>query len=704
MKKIPLVNRDISWLQFNARVLQEATDPLNPLYERIRFLAIYSSNLAEYFAVRVSQHRNLHHLNKKEKKALDVEPADILDQLLKIVISHQKEVSRIFDEEIIPELKAENIHIRRRKDLNPDQKKEIEQFFHQHMLPYVQPVLLVKGMVRPFLNNAELYLIVSMNEKNKNPATGKKKTQNAIVKIPSDHLDRFIVLSHSKPGHHDIILLDDIVRNSISWLFPGYDIQGTYSIKLTRDAELYIDDEFSGDLIKKIKNSLRNRNIGPASRLVYDRKMPSKLLRHVQNVLGVEKLALIPEGRYHNNFDFHRFPHFGKKHLRLQPLPPLAYLPFSAGTDLFSAIRERDHLNVFPYHSYDSVVRFFESAATDPDVTHIKIIQYRVARESRIMEALMQAARAGKNVTAFIEVKARFDEERNLGWGERLEKAGVKVYYSFPGLKVHSKSALIRRMEKDRAVLYSYLSTGNFNEDTAREYSDFGLFTAHPAICKEVSRLFSILETKQLTHHDFDHLLVGQYNLKSKLIGLIKKEIDHATKGEDAEILIKANSLQDPEMIQWLYQASQAGVSIRLIIRGICCLVPGIKGVSDNIRVISIVDRYLEHGRVFKFHNGGKPRIYISSADWMTRNLNYRIETAVPIYDEEIFKIIDDILHLQWNDNVKARKIDGTGANTYIRRENDIRIQSQIETYYYFKRREEEYHLLLTENENKEHE
>lgn len=704
MKKIPLVNRDISWLQFNARVLQEATDPLNPLYERIRFLAIYSSNLAEYFAVRVSQHRNLHQLEKKTKKELHVGSAYILDQLLEIVITHQKEVSRIFDEEIIPELKAENIHILRRKDLNPDQKKEIEQFFHQHMLPYVQPVLLVKGMVRPFLNNAELYLIVSMNEKSHKPEVRKKKTQNAIVKIPSDHLDRFIVLSHSKPGHHDIILLDDIVRNSISWLFPGYDIQGTYSIKLTRDAELYIDDEFSGDLIKKIKNSLRNRNIGPASRLVYDRKMPSKLLRHVQNVLGVEKLALIPEGRYHNNFDFHGFPHFGKKHLHLQPLPPLGYFPFSAVTDLFSAIREKDHLNLFPYHSYDCVVRFFETAAIDPDVTHIKIIQYRVARESRIMEALMQAARAGKNVTAFIEVKARFDEERNLGWGERLEKAGVKVYYSFPGLKVHSKSALIRRMEKDQAVLYSYLSTGNFNEDTAREYSDFGLFTAHPAICKEVSRLFSILETKQLTHHDFDHLLVGQYNLKSKLIGLIKKEIDHATKGEDAEILIKANSLQDPEMIHWLYQASQAGVSIRLIIRGICCLVPGIKGVSDNIRVISIVDRYLEHGRVFKFHNGGKPRIYISSADWMTRNLNYRIETAVPIYDEEIFKIIDDILHLQWNDNVKARKIDGTGANTYIRRENDIRIQSQIETYYYFKRREEEYHLLLTENENKEHE
>src|SRR5690625_13153 len=702
MKKTPLINRDISWLRFNARVLQEATDPMNPLYERIRFLAIYSSNLPEYFAVRVSQHRNLHRLEKKTKKELHVESADILDQLLEIVITQQKEVSRIFDEEIIPQLNAENIHILRRKDLNPDQKKEVEQFFHQYMLPYVQPVLLVKNMVRPFLNNAELYLIVSMKAKNKKPK--KHETQNAIVKIPSDHLDRFIVLSHSEPGHHDIILLDDIVRHNISRLFPGYDILGTYSIKLTRDAELYIDDEYSGDLIKKIKKSLRQRNIGPASRLVYDRKMPPDLLQFVQEVLGIEEPALIPEGRYHNNFDFHRFPHFGKKHLHLQPLPPLEYFPFAAGTDLFSIIRERDHLNMFPYHSYDGVVRFFETAATDPAVTHIKIIQYRVAEESRIMDALMQAARAGKDVTAFIEIKARFDEERNLGWGERLKRAGVKVHYSFPGLKVHSKSVLVRRMEKDGAVLYSYLSTGNFNEDTAREYSDFGLFTAHPEICKEVSRLFSILENVRLPHHHFRHLLVGQFNLKSRLIEYIRQEIRNAEQDRPAEIFVKANSLQDPELIGWLCQASRAGVRIRLIIRGICCLVPGVKGMSENIRGISILDRYLEHARVFKFHNNGDPRIYISSADWMTRNLNYRIETAVPVYDQEIFKIIDDIMELQWNDNVKARKIDGTGANMYIRHENDIRIQSQIETYYYFKRREEEYHLLLTENEKKEHE
>lgn len=697
MKKYPTVNRDISWLSFNARVLQEAKDHLNPLYERIKFLAIYSSNLGEYFAVRVSQHRNLLRLGKKEKKELHLETKDILDKMLEIVTEQQKEVSRIFDEEIVPDLENENIHILRRLDLNELQKNEVENYFHQYMLPYVQPVLLVKDKVRPFLNNAELYLAVDMQEK---AYKSKPKTQYAIVKVPSDHLDRFIPLANSERGHYDIIILDDIVRHSISWLFPGYDIQDTYSIKLTRDAELYIDDEFSGDLIKKIKKSLNQRNIGPASRLVYDREMPKKLLDYLQDVMHIEDLDLIPEGRYHNNFDFFNFPEFDKDHLKLKPLPPLDYHPIKDSPDIFSTISERDHLIMFPYHSYDSVVQFFEAAAVDPGVTHIKIIQYRVAKDSRIMDALMQASRAGKNVTAFIEVKARFDEERNLGWGEKLEKAGVKVHYSFPGLKVHSKSALVRRIENGQAKLYTYLSTGNFNEDTAKIYSDFGLFTCHKDISNEISRLFSILETVRLPNQKFEHLLVGQFNLKNRLITMIEDEIDAARAGEPSEIFIKLNSIQDEEIIEILYKASEAGVPIRIIVRGICCLIPGQKEYSKNITAISIVDRYLEHSRVFKFHNRGNPKMYISSADWMTRNLNYRIETAVPIYDPSVFQTINDIMELQWSDNVKARIIDGTGENKYIHHENGIRIQSQLETYYYFKRLEEEYNQQLIENEH----
>lgn len=694
-----MVNRDISWLSFNARVLQEAKDHLNPLYERIKFLAIYSSNLGEYFAVRVSQHRNLLRLGKKEKKELHLETKDILDKMLETVTEQQKEVSRIFEEEIVPDLENEDIHILRRLDLNEAQKDEIENYFHQYMLPYVQPVMLVKDKVRPFLNNAELYLAVDMKEKGSKSKTG---TQYAIVKIPSDHLDRFIPLANSKRGHHDIIILDDVVRHSISWLFPGYEIQDTYSIKLTRDAELYIDDEFSGDLIKKIKKSLNQRNIGPASRLVYDRDMPKKLLDYLQDVMHIEELDLIPEGRYHNNFDFFSFPEFEKEHLKLKPLPPLDYHPISDSSDIFSTIRDQDHLVMFPYHSYDSVVQFFEEAADDPDVTHIKIIQYRVAENSRIMDALMRASKAGKNVTAFIEVKARFDEERNLGWGERLEKAGVKVHYSFPGLKVHSKSALVRRIEKGEPMMYTYLSTGNFNEDTARIYSDFGLFTCHQDITNEISRLFSILETVRLPNQKFDHLLVGQFNLKTELINLVEKEIKAAKSGNPSGIFIKVNSIQDPEMIELLYKASEAGVPIRLIVRGICCIIPGQEGISENITAISIVDRYLEHARIFKFHNNGDPKMYMSSADWMVRNLNYRIETAIPIYDPQVFQVINEIMELQWSDNVKARKIDGTGENKYIRHENDIRIQSQLETYYYFKRLEEEYHQQMTENEQNE--
>lgn len=698
MKESQIVNRDVSWLSFNARVLQEAKDPLNPLFERIKFLAIYSSNLGEYFAVRVSQHRNLLRLGKKEKKEFHLETMDVLDQMLDIVTEQQKEVSRIFDEEIVPDLQKEGIRLLRRLDLNEEQKTFVEDYFHQYMLPYVQPVLLVKDMVRPFLNNAELYLVVDMKEKIK-VEKSKPKSQYGIVKIPSDHLGRFIQLP-SKKNLHDVIIIDDVVRHSISWLFPGYDIIDTYSIKLTRDAELYIDDEFSGDLISKIKNSLIKRNIGPASRLVYDRDMPKKLLKYLQSVLEIEDLDLIPEGRYHNNFDFFKFPNFGMEHLKLKPLEPLEYSPLEHSEDIFETMKEKDHLVMFPFHKYESVVRLFETAAEDPTVTHIKIIQYRVAQNSRIMNALMKASESGKNVSAFIEVKARFDEEANLSWGEKLEKAGVKVHYSFPGLKVHSKSTLIRRIENDEAVLYSYLSTGNFNEDTARIYSDFGMFTASKEICQEVSRLFSVLETVRLPNRAFKHLLVGQFNLKNSLIEFVQNEIEEAEKGNKAEIFIKVNSLQDQEMIDLLYKASEAGVKVRIIVRGICCLIPGEKGFSENIEAISIVDRYLEHARVFIFHHKGEPKMYFSSADWMTRNLNYRIETAIPIYDPSMFKIIHDIMELQWSDNVKARKIDGKGTNMYIRRENDIRIQSQVETYYYFKRLEEEYQHSLEVEQN----
>lgn len=681
---MPYIHRDISWLGFNYRVLQEAKDPAVPLLERINFLAIYSNNLDEFFSVRVASNRNLLRLGKKTKKRLEFDPKTVIKNILKIVNTQQREFSHIFEDHIIPELRYHGIYLLRRLDMNDEQREFVENYFNENMLPFVQPVLLVKNKIFPFLNNASLYLTILL--KDKEPES--YKLRYAIVKIPSDHLPRFILLP-SAPNRHDVIMLDDIVRHSISMMFPGYDITDTFSIKLTRDAELYIDDEFSGDLISKIKNSLNKRHVGPASRFVYDREMPEELLEFLMGTFKLEKYDVLEEGRYHNNFSFFSFPDFGMTQLKNKPLPPLPYSPLAKAGDFFKAIRENDHFINMPYHSYESVIRFFEEAAADPLVTHIKIAQYRVAHESRIMKALMDAVKNGKQVFAFIEVKARFDERANLEWGEKLEKAGVRVHYSFPGVKVHSKLALICREEESVPKLYAYLSTGNFHEGTAKVYSDYGLFTTDLRLTKEVARVFTYLETVKKPNQKFEHLLVGQFNLRPHLNRCVEQEIQNARQGKTAKIILKLNSIQDEEMIRKLYEASQAGVEIKIIVRGICSLVPKEEGWSENIEAISIVDRFLEHARVFIFHNDGEERIYLSSADWMTRNLSYRIETAFPIYDEAIRLQIKELIDIQLQDNVKARVVDAAQTNAYCKDGSDLAFQSQIETYYYFKRREE---------------
>jgi polyphosphate kinase len=683
-KETPYIHRDISWLSFNYRVLQEAKDKAVPLFERLKFLAIYSNNLDEFFRVRVASNRNLVRVSKKTKKQLDYDPKHLLKDILRIVNKQQVEFSDIFQKEIIPELKGHGINILRRLDLNDEQREYVESYFSEYMLPYVQPVLLVKHKIRPFLNTAALYMTVLMKDKARSHAPD----EYAIVKIPSDHLPRFIELP-SIEGQHDVIMLDDIVRHSLSAMFPGYDILDTYSVKLTRDAELYIDDEFSGNLIQKIKTSLGKRQVGPASRFVYDREMPKRLLNFLMDAFNLEKIDLLVEGRYHNNFDFFKFPTFGKNHLKNNELPPLSYAPLEKTKNYFEIIKKEDHLISVPYHSYESVIRFFEEAAEDPKVTHIKITQYRVAKDSRIMRALMKAVKAGKQVFVFIEVKARFDEEANLSWGEKLEAAGVRVHYSFPGVKVHAKLGLVARLEQGKPNFYAYLSTGNFHEDTAKIYGDYGLFTADKRLTNEVVRMFTYLETVKPPTHDFKHLLVGQFNLRTGLVDLIDNEIAAAKKGKPAEIFLKMNSLQDGKMIDKLYEASQAGVKVKLIIRGICSLVPQVKGISENIEAISIVDRFLEHARVFVFHNNGKPKILLSSADWMVRNLSYRVEAAFPIYDLNVRRQIMDMLNIQWSDNVKARILDAKMKNEYQKDGQELAIQSQVETYYYFKRKEE---------------
>ncbi len=677
-ENFPFLHRDISWLSFNYRVLQEAKDPTVPLLERLKFLAIYSSNLDEFFRVRVANHRNLMRVGKKTRQVFEYNPKAILKQILQIVNEQQQEFSEIFEKQIVPELGRHRIFLRRRLQLGEKQRQFVQNYFDEYMLPFVQPVLLLKGKIRPFLNNASLYLMVHMEDKEDH------STQYAIVKVPSDHLPRFIQLP-SLNGRREIIMLDDVVRHCLGEMFPGYDIQDTYSIKLTRDAELYIDDEYTGDLLTKIRASLTKRHVGPPSRFVYDREMPLELLDFLLESFELRKSDLLVEGRYHNNFDFFKFPDFGLKELKNKPLPPRDYKPLKNTVDFFGALRSKDHLLAFPYHSYQTVIDFFEKAAHDPLVTTIKITQYRVAKHSRIMNALMEAVENGKDVFVFIEVKARFDEEANLNWGERLEAAGVKVAYSLPGVKVHSKLAQVTRQEEGGAQVYTYLSTGNFHEDTAKIYGDFSIFTTDQRLTEEVSRLFHFLQTGNKPEQRFEHLLVGQFEMREKLEWLIDREIANAKAGRPSGIALKLNSIQDEKMIVKLYQASQAGVPIRLIIRGICSVVPNVPGISDNIQIISIVDRYLEHARVFIFHNMGTEDIYLASADLMTRNLSWRVETVFPVYDEAIKKQIREVISIQWSDNRKARIIDRDNTNTYRQTEGKG-VQSQVETYFYFKR------------------
>jgi polyphosphate kinase len=683
------VHRDISWLSFNYRVLQEAKDVTVPLLERLKFLAIYSSNLDEFFRVRVANHRSLARADKATKKTLDFNPEDVLNELLNLANKHQLEFSNIFENMILPELRKNNIQIISRKNLSKEQIEFIDTYFNDNMLPFVQPVVLVGKKVKPFLNDGALYLALHMHSKD----VPKPISEYALVKIPSDHMSRFLELPSKSSSVKQFIMLDDAVRHSVRLIFPGYDIQDSFSIKLTRDAELYIDDEYKGDLLAKIKKSVSKRSTGLTSRMVYDRTMPKHFLDYLMYVFDLERLDLLPEGRYHNNSDFFKFPDFGKQNLKDQKLVPVKIMELEDSESIFDKIAQRDFMIHVPYHSYEPVIKFFEDAANDPEVTHIKVIQYRVAKVSRIMMALKNAVKNGKQVSTFIEVKARFDEEANLKWGEELESAGVSVFYSMPGYKVHSKIALVRRLDNGKPNLFTYLSTGNFHEDTAKVYSDFGLFTSDKRITAEAARVFTFLETKQRPIEPFEHLGIGLFNLKEKFIALIDREINNAKNRKKASMILKMNSIQDKEMIEKLYEASEAGVKIKMIIRGICCLIPGIKGLSENIEAISIVDRYLEHSRIFVFHNDGNEEVYLSSADWMVRNLHFRVETLFPILDEEIAKSLMTCLQIQINDNVKARIIDEHQLNTYKKYSSDIAVRSQIETYFYIKRKEESKNL-----------
>lgn len=681
MKKEKFFNRDLSWLSFNFRVLQEARNPQVPLIERLRFLAIYSSNLDEFYRVRVAAHRHLMRLKKKTREKYALPPKALVKKINTIVDKQQNELGEIFRNHVIPELAQYNIFIVDDTGLTTGQVEFAREFYKNEVSKFLNPVYLEENGEPPFLENKHLYFAAQLESMENNHP----KIENVIVNIPTDNIPRFIVLP-SPADKHLVIQLDDVMRLALDILFPGKRVIHFYSIKLSRDAELYLEDEFSEDVVEKIKHSLQKRETGIPSRFLYDSAMPRHFLNVLKRVFHLESEDTVPGGRYHNFNDFFNFPAPDKPGLYFEKFPPLPHAGLGQYDSYFEAIAQKDFILHFPYQSYDAVIRFIEEASTDPGVESIKITLYRVAGESRVNLALIAAAKRGVAVTVFDEVQARFDEESNIYWGDELSKAGAKVMYSYENLKVHSKLCLVARREGKTLKRYAFLSSGNFNEKTARIYCDHGLLTADKRLTGEGDRVFAYLENRE-TIPAFDHLLVAPFHLRKPLKALIDKEIANARAGNDARITLKINSLEDKKMIRKLYEASNAGVKIRIIVRGICCLVPGEEGMSKNIKVISIVDRFLEHARVYIFHNNGDEKIYVSSADWMKRNLSRRVEVAFPIYDKTIRKELKRLIKFQLKDNVRARKLNKTQSNPYKKAKRKQAIRAQYDTYYYLKER-----------------
>lgn len=649
-------DRDLSWLSFNDRVLQEAKDPSVPLLERIKFLAIYSSNLDEFYRVRVASLRSLTKLKKVDRTALEVTPEKRVERINLKALGQQREFGSLYRDQLLPALAEQGIRILREGQLNAEQRAFLRQFFTQQVAPLIHTAA-VRAANAPFIEDRKLYFACRLVPR------GKSKERIVLVNIPSDEAGRFITLP-SKRGSTDLIFLDDVMRSCMASLFTGFTVKGCHAIKLSRDADLYLGEEFVGNVKEKVRKSLRKRSTGVPSRFLYDSAMPASTLRALRSLLGLTKPDLVAGGRYHNFSDLMKLPVQGHAHLREKPWPVVPHPATREGRGTFAELQRGDVLWHFPYHDFGNVVRWLEKAARDPLVRHISITLYRVAEGSAVCAALMDALKNGKKVTVFVEVQARFDERTNLFWGEALEKAGAHVLYSYENLKVHCKLCLIERREKNRLVRYAYLGTGNFNERTSRIYSDIALLTADPALTSEVAEVFAHLADRRHRPKLFQ-LLVAPVTLRDGLEAAIDKEIEHALLGMPAELLLKMNSLEDHALIRKLYDASNAGVRVRIIVRGICCLVPGKKGLSTNIEVISIVDRYLEHTRAYVFQNGGNPMVMLSSADWMGRNLDRRIEVAFPVNDPVLKQEVLDVLELQWNDRSKTRRIDALQTNPY---------------------------------------
>lgn len=683
MPKKLFIQRDVSWLSFNARVLQEANDSSVPLNQRIRFLGIFSNNSDEFFRVRVATLKRMIEFSEKRKKLnmyMEEDPQKILDTIQTIVLQQQNEFNRIWDG-ILKELKKEKIFLVDEKHLNKEQQKFVRNFFNEEVRRNVIPLMIESLTQLPYLRDKSIYLGVVMRKKD-----SAYEQKYSLIEVPAKEIGRFVELP-SKPGEHSIILLEDVIRFNLPYIFSyfGYDYFDAHIFKVTKDAELDMDSDISTTFVEKIEKGLKNRRKGKPVRFVYDKEMDSGLLEYLIRKLNLTKRSnIIPGGRIHNFRHFMDFPNIiPQKVTRRQPFVHPALQHVIRVTDV---ILKQDVMLHFPYHSFNPLIDLLREAAIDPDVTSIKITAYRLAPFSKIINALINAARNGKEVIVMLELKARFDEEANLEWKEILEEEGIKVLLGIPKMKIHAKLCIIKKRIKHKTIQYGFVSTGNLNEKTAKVYADHCLLTANRNVMADINRIFNYLQNWQngVHHlHNCKTLMVSPNAMRKQIEILINKEIKNAKQGIAASIILKSNSLSDQYLITKLYEAATYGVEIKLIIRGIFCAKIDNKKFASPITAISIVDEYLEHARVMIFQNGGKEKVFISSADWMVRNLDHRLEAAVPIKDTTIIRELKEIIHIQLRDTVKARILDSELSNNYVPSAGKRKIRSQIETYQY---------------------
>ncbi|WP_420600998.1 polyphosphate kinase 1 [Flagellimonas sp.] len=682
------VNREISWLHFNARVLQESADKKVPLIDRLRFLGIFSNNLDEFFKVRYATVKRIVDAGKKGKSVLGGEKAkDLLEEITKIVIAQQARSLEILNS-IEEELKEENIFLIDENEVSESQAEFIREYFFKKVNQELMTIILNDLTEFPLLKDTAAYLAVKMVMKNDEHSTTNGENRYALIEIPKG-IDRFVVLPKEGDKNY-IIILDDLIRFCLDSIFTMFEFESisAHMIKITRDAELDIDNDLTKSFIEKISSSVEHRKISDPVRFVYDKSIDKDTLQFLKEKMNiVDTDSVIPGGRYHNRRDYMGFPSLGRQDLMYKKIEALPVKGLSMKGSLLEMIAQKDYLIYTPYHTFSYVTKFLREAALDPKVRAIKITVYRLANDSQIARALINAVKNGKKVTVQIELQARFDEQANIEYANQLQAEGINLIFGVPGLKVHSKICLVEREEAEGIKRYGFVSTGNFNESTAKIYTDYTLFTAHEGILKEMGRVFDFFETNYKINK-YKHLVVSPHYTKSTFIKLIDNEIANALMGKEAYIKIKMNSFTSYKMVDKLYEASNAGVKIQLIIRGICCLVPGVEGMSENIEAISVVDKFLEHPRLFIFGNGGDPKIYISSADWMTRNLDFRVEVGCPIYDGDIKQELLDTFDISWRDNQKARVFSEKQDNAYRERnEDEPELRSQFKLYDYYQQK-----------------